>query len=333
MINYWRHITFAEPRLFFLVIIPLLLVGYYLWRQRQRFPELTLSNLGGMTQLSSKRGALKGLTLTLRVIVLCLLIMAMARPRSSLKEQNITSEGIDIVMAMDISSSMLAKDFEPNRMEAAKRLSKDFIEARPNDRIGLVVFAGESFTQCPVTTDHEVLLKLLSELKDGMVEDGTAIGMGLATSVTRLQESQTKSKVVILLTDGVNNSGMVDPTTAAEAAIQFGVRVYTIGVGTRGEAPYPFQMGNQIVYQNVPVQIDEELLGKIAKMTGGQYYRATNNASLKKIYEEIDTLEKSKIKVASIERTSDEFFPFVLAAIILLFSELILRYTYLRSLP
>ena len=334
MRNFIHHITFTNPKAFFLLVLPIMYVVYYLWRQRKQYPELTLSTLAGLEKIgSSNRGALKGMLFTLRVVGVCALIIALARPQSSLNEKNITSEGIDIVMALDISSSMLAKDFEPDRLNAAKKLTKQFIDSRPDDRIGLVIFAAESFTQCPVTTDHEVLSKLLSDVKENMVDDGTAIGLGLATAVTRLQESQTKSKVVILLTDGENNAGFIDPLTAADAAVLNGVRVYTIGVGTIGQAPFPMRMGDRIVYQNMEVKIDEELLKKIAKQTGGEYFRATNNASLKKIYDEIDTMEKSKIEIASIQRTSDEFMPFVLAAIILLAAEMILRYTYLRSIP
>lgn len=334
MSNYLHHITFANPKAFFLLAIPVLYVLYFFVRQKKLYPQITFSTLAGVQKLgSATKGALKGFLFAARVIAICLLIIALARPQSNLNERNITSEGIDIVMALDISSSMLAKDFEPDRLSAAKKLTKQFIDGRPDDRIGLVVFAAESFTQCPVTTDHEVLEKLLDDVKEGMVEDGTAIGMGLATSVDRLKESQTKSKVVILLTDGVNNNGFIDPMTAADIAVQLGVRVYTIGVGTIGQAPYPFQVNGQTVFQNVDVQIDEDLLKKIAKQTGGEYYRATNNASLKKIYEQIDTLEKSKIEVAQVQRTSDEFFPFVLAALVLLAVELLLRYTYLKSIP
>ena len=259
--------------------------------------------------------------------------MALARPQSTLQEENIISEGIDIVLAMDVSGSMLARDFEPNRLEAAKAVAGEFIAGRPNDRIGLVVFAGESFTQSPITVDHRVLQKLLDEIKDGLLEDGTAIGMGLATAVNRLKDSEAKSKVVILLTDGVNNSGFIDPVTATEAALQFGIRVYTIGVGTMGKAPYPFKQGNRTVYRDMEVNIDEELLQKISGMANGEYYRAIDNESLKGIYEEIDILEKSRIEVASISRVSEKFLPFVLLAGLLLLIEMLLRYTILRSIP
>ena len=331
---FWNDITFANPTAFFLFIIPVLFLVWYILKYKNLYPQLKLSTLKGLaTMQASIRGALKNLLFVFRLLVVSFLVLALARPQSSLKEENITTEGIDIVLAMDISSSMLARDFEPNRLEAAKNVAIDFVDGRPNDRIGLVVFAGESFTQSPLTTDHMVVKKQLSELKEGLVEDGTAIGMGLATSVTRLKESDAKSRVVILLTDGVNNSGFIDPVTAADAAIQFGVRAYTIGVGSEGEAPYPFQMGNRTVYQNVEVKIDEELLQEIADKTGGQYFRATDNESLRRIYEEIDKLEKTKIEIASIQRLSEEFHPFLFFAGLFLLLEILLRYTILRSIP
>lgn len=329
----WNSITFHNPEAFYLLAVPLLLLGYYLLTYRRRYPDMTISNLKGLSDGFSVRGVLRSGLFLLRILAICLLIIALARPQSHLEEENVSSEGIDIVMVMDVSSSMLARDFEPNRLVAAKEVAAEFVNGRPNDRIGLVVFAGESFTQCPITTDHMVLLNLLKDIKDGMIEDGTAIGMGLATAVNRLKESETKSKVVILLTDGVNNSGFIDPITATDAAMQFGVRVYTIGVGTKGMAPYPFQYGNRIVYKDVEVRIDEKLLAEIAKLTGGQYFRATDNESLETIYKEIDTLEKSKIQVATISRDQEEFFPYALAAACVLLLDLLLRYTVLRSLP
>lgn len=334
MLTYWQSISFANPNAFFLLVVSLLMLGYYFWQFSKQYPSLTLSTTKGINAAgTSWRGSIKDSLFFLRILAVCLLVVVLARPKSYLMEENISSEGIDIVLAMDISSSMLARDFEPDRLTAAKQVANDFIVDRPNDRIGLVVFAGESFTQCPITTDHIVLREMLGEIKDGMIEDGTAIGMGLATAVNRLKESTTKSKVVILLTDGVNNSGFVDPITASDAAIQYGVRVYTIGVGTQGKAPYPFQYGNRTIYKDVDVKIDEDLLRDIAKATGGQYYRATDNQSLKEIYDEIDTLEKSKIDVATINRDKEEFFPFALAAAVLLLVELLLRYTIVRAIP
>ncbi len=334
MIAYWNQITFANLSAFFLLIIPLVYLGWYLVRYRFHYPELTLPSLKSIQPLrSSWRGKLKPLLMVLRLLTLSVIILALARPQSSLNEEEISTEGIDIVIAMDVSTSMLARDFQPNRLEASKEVAADFIKGRSDDRIGLVVFAGESFTQCPITTDYSVLQNLLADVKDGLIEDGTAIGMGLATSVNRLRDSEAKSKVVILLTDGENNAGFIDPTTSAEAAAQFDVRVYTIGVGTRGLAPYPYRMGNRTVYQNVEVNIDEDLLKEVANMTNGKYFRATNNESLEQIYSEIDKLEKTKIEISTITRTTEEFLPFALLASLLFALEILLRYTFLKSIP
>lgn len=333
MIAFWKNIKFANPEAFYLLIIPVLMMAYYAWRNNKRYATFTFSTLKGISNVKSNwKTILKQSMIVFRVAALCLLVICLARPQSSLKEENITSEGIDIVVSLDVSGSMLARDFKPDRLEAAKKLSVEFIEGRPNDRIGFVVFAGESFTQCPITTDHTVLKKLVSEVKDGIIEDGTAIGMGLATAVNRLQQSEAKSKVIILMTDGVNNAGFIDPVTATDLAIQNNIRVYTIGVGSKGMAPYPFKYGNKTVFQNVEVKIDEDLMKKIAASTGGLYYRATNNQSLKKIFEEIDTLEKSKIEVSSVQRVGEEFLPFAIAAITLLLVEMLLRYTVIKSI-
>jgi Ca-activated chloride channel family protein len=245
----------------------------------------------------------------------------------------VTTEGIDIVMAIDISGSMMAEDFKPNRLEAAKKVAKTFISNRPNDRLGLVIFAGESFTQCPLTTDHSVILNLFSDVKSGMLQDGTAIGMGLGTSVKRLKDSEAISKVVILLTDGDNNSGSIAPATAAEIAKEFGVRVYTIGVGTRGTAPFPVvDPFGRTRYQEMEVKINEELLTRIADMTGGKYFRATDNESLESVYKEIDDLERSKIDVTEYRKRKEEFLPFAIAALLLLACEVLLKQTVLRSI-
>ncbi len=237
------------------------------------------------------------------------------------------------MVCTDISGSMRARDFRPDRLEAAKEVAAEFIASRPNDRIGLVIFAGESFTQCPLTNDHTVVQNLLSEIKSGMLEDGTAVGLGLATSVARLKDSDAKSKVVILLTDGVNNQGEVAPKTAGEIAREFGVRVYTVGVGTRGQAPMPVQtpFGEQV--QMMDVEIDEEMLTEIAQMTGGKYFRATNKENLQSIYQEIDQLEKTRISVIEFREKNDEYLPFVLLAGLLFLTEIVLRYTLLRTIP
>jgi Ca-activated chloride channel family protein len=243
------------------------------------------------------------------------------------------TEGIDIVISMDISGSMLAQDLKPDRLEASKNVAMNFISGRPNDRIGLVIFSGESFTQCPLTTDHQVLQNLFANVKSGMVEDGTAIGMGLATAVNRLKESEAISKVIILLTDGVNNQGSVAPLTAAKIAQKFGIRVYTIGVGTKGYAPYPFKTPfGTTVYQDVEVQIDEETLQNIASVTNGQYFRATSNKALESIYREIDQLERSKIEIKEYHKKKEEFFPLALLALTLLIIEFALRHTIFRSI-
>jgi Ca-activated chloride channel family protein len=265
------------------------------------------------------------------MIAVILLIIVLARPQSSDKFQDVSTEGIDIVMAMDISGSMLARDFKPDRLEASKDVATEFISGRPYDRIGLVVFSGESFTQCPLTTDHAVLINLLQEIQSGMIEDGTAIGMGLANAVNRIKDSEAKSKVVILLTDGVNNMGEVAPATAAGIAKTFGIRVYTIGVGTQGMAPYPVQTPFGIQYQNMPVEIDEAILKEIAQTTGGRYFRATDNNKLIQVYAEIDKLEKSKIDVKQFTRKEEKYLTPALIAFCLLVIEMLVRNTVLRK--
>jgi Ca-activated chloride channel family protein len=268
-----------------------------------------------------------------RVIAIALLVMALARPQSTKNWKDVTTEGIDIVLALDISSSMLAKDFNPNRLEASKSIAKEFIKDRPNDRIGLVVFSGESFTQCPLTTDHSVLINLFEEIESGMVKDGTAIGMGLATAVNRLKDSDTESKVVILLTDGVNNMGSIAPATAAEIATTFDIRVYTIGVGSQGKAPYPINTPYGVRYKDMEVEIDEEVLQQIATGTNGEYFRATNNQKLKSIYQQIDEMEKSRIEVKKYSEKSEEYLGFALIAGILLLLEVLAKSTIMRGIP
>jgi Ca-activated chloride channel family protein len=268
----------------------------------------------------------------LRSFALIAIATALARPQSAFSWQNETTEGIDIMIATDISGSMLSEDFKPNRLEAGKNIAIDFIKNRPSDRIGLVVFSGESFTQCPLTIDHDVLINLFQDIKNGMIDDGTAIGMGLATAVSRLKDSEAKSKVIILLTDGVNNMGSIPPITAAEIAKQFGVRVYTIGVGTNGSAPYPLrdQFGN-IHHQMMPVQIDEGTLGKIAAITGGKYFRARNNTELSEIYQQIDKLEKVKIAVTQYHKRTEHYLPFAIIAMAVLLLEVLLNNTIFKG--
>ncbi|GAB4376314.1 MAG: VWA domain-containing protein [Salibacteraceae bacterium] len=313
-----------------LAVIPLL-AAWHFWTHRKRTVTMGFSGLRFISGRGLK-AQLIHVPMFLRLIALALIIVALARPQSTSSWQDIKTEGIDIVIALDISSSMLARDFKPNRLEVAKEVAIDFIKGRPNDRIGLVVFSGQSFTQCPLTTDHDVLINLLSEVKHGMIEDGTAIGMGLANAVNRLKESDAKSKVVILLTDGENTAGAIPPITAAEIAANFGVKVYTIGVGTYGQAPFPATdvFGN-IVYQMAEVRIDEETLEKIAELTNGRYFRATDEETLRAIYQEIDQLEKTVIEETQYEKRSEEFFPLALAALAVLTLEWLTRKVYLNS--
>ncbi|NLA62847.1 MAG: VWA domain-containing protein [Bacteroidales bacterium] len=276
---------------------------------------------------------MRHLPFVLRVFSIALIIIVLARPQSINQWQETESQGIDIVLAVDISGSMLAQDLTPDRLTAAKKVAAEFVTDRSSDKIGLVIFAGESFTQCPLTTDHKVLLNLLNEVTFGMVEDGTAIGLGLANSVNRLKDSNSESKVIILLTDGTNNRGQIAPLTAADLARSYGIRVYTIGVGTQGVAPTPVQTPFGIRIQNVEVDIDEKTLTEIAAITGGQYFRAEDNESLSNIYDEIDEMEKYLIKVQNVTRKQELYLPFALLALALIFIELLLRRTWLRSIP
>jgi Ca-activated chloride channel family protein len=269
----------------------------------------------------------------LRMLALATAIVVLARPQSTDHFHDEKTEGIDIVMSIDISGSMQAIDFKPNRLEAAKDVAMQFVSGRPNDNIGLVIFAGESFTQCPLTTDHNVLLNLFSDIKIGMLADGTAIGNGLATAVNRIKDSKAKSKVIILLTDGVNNAGSIAPEKAAEIAQTFGVRIYTIGVGTIGTAPMPVQTNFGIQYQDMDVKIDEELLQNMASMTGGKYFRATDKNSLKAVYDEIDKMEKTILEVREYSKRTEEYLPFALATLALLLLEIVLRNSLLRTIP
>jgi Ca-activated chloride channel family protein len=269
----------------------------------------------------------------LRMLAFVCLILALARPQIRNDEELANGEGIDIILCLDISGSMLAQDFSPNRMEAAKRVASDFIDARPTDRIGLVIFSGESFTMAPLTTDRTVLKNQLFSVESGLLEDGTAIGSGLATGVERLRSSKSRSKVIILLTDGENNGGLIDPNTAKEIAKSVGVRVYTVGVGTEGFAPMPVQTAGGVIMQKEKVSIDEKLLTQIANETGGKYFRAKDNESLSSIYKEIDQLEKTRIEITTLKRYSEQFFPFALAAALLVFLEYLLKFSIFRKFP
>lgn len=327
--------VFANPNYLYLLLLLIPLVAWYLYKLRKSQASLQVSSAEAFEApgATSWRVYLRHVPFVLRMLAIAVLIVVLARPQSTNSWQNSTTEGIDIVMAIDISTSMLAEDLKPNRLEAAKDVAASFINGRPNDNIGLVVFAAESFTQCPLTTDHGVLLNLFKDIQPGIIQDGTAIGVGLANAVSRIKDSQAKSKVIILLTDGVNNTGQVAPVTAAEIAKTFGIRVYTIGVGTQGEAPYPIPTAFGVQYQNIPVEIDEQVLKQIASTTGGQYFRATDNASLKEIYSEIDQMEKTKISVQEFSKKQEEYKNWALLAFVLLLVEVLLRNTVLRNIP
>ena len=325
---------FANPTYLYLLLLLIPITAWYVIRLSKAQASFKLAS--GSSFTNKNRGLkvrLRHLPFLLRMITLSLLIIVLARPQAVDSWEKSETQGIDIVLALDISGSMLAQDLQPNRMEAVKKVAAEFITERHNDNIGLVIFAGESFTQCPMTTDHKVLLNLLHEVDFGMIEDGTAIGLGLATSVNRLKDSDSKSKVVILLTDGSNNRGSIAPLTAADLAQSYGIRVYTIGAGTKGTAPTPVQTPFGVRLQNVPVDIDEDVLTDIANITGGQYYRAVDNESLREIYSEIDKLEKYLISVENVTRKEELYLPFALWALGLALVELILRRTWLRTIP
>ncbi len=300
------NITFAHPWFLLGLLLVPLMVAWYIWRYRKQEAALQHSNLSLFDGIGrSLRVRLRWLPYALRVIAVAAIVVALARPQSQLSRQEMTVEGIDVVLAMDISGSMLAEDFKPNRLEAAKKVAADFIEGRKNDRMGLVVFAGEAFTQVPLTIDHQVLLKQLGAVKSGIIQDGTALGDGLATAINRIKDSEAESKVIILLTDGVNNQGSVDPLSAAEIAALYNIRLYTIGVGSLGKAPFPFrdQFG-RVHYQNIDVEIDEALMKQMAAATGdGRYFRATNKKALEQIFDQIDEMETSKIDVTQYAQT------------------------------
>lgn len=329
----FSNLTLANPWfLLLLLLLPLFL--FWKWRKRKSIVgTMKVSTVGAESVRGNLKTKLRPFLDVLKALAFVALVIGLARPQDKLQEEEINTEGIDIIIATDISGSMLARDFQPDRLGACKQMGTEFVDNRKTDRIGMVVFSGESFTQCPITSDHNVLKKQISEIKSGMVEDGTAIGMGLATSVNRLRDSKAESKVVILLTDGVNNSGFIDPITAAETAREYDIKVYTIGVGTKGVAPYPARdRFNRVVLQNVEVQIDEELLKRIADLTGGQYFRATDNSSLRSIYAEIDKMEKTEVEITTINRYAELFHPFAWMAIIFLVLHSLLRSTLFRGL-
>jgi len=329
-----KGITFANPHLLYLLLLIPLLVAWYIYRLKKNNADIQISSFDGFGNgIKSVRLYFFHGLFVLKLLAIALIIIAVARPQSSLNRQDISIEGIDIVLAMDVSGSMLARDFSPDRLEASKEVAMEFIDGRPNDRIGLVIFSGETFTQCPLTTDHGVLKTLFQDIKSGMIEDGTALGDGLATAVSRLKTSKAISKVIILLTDGVNNMGSVDPLSAAEIAKLFGIRIYTIGVGTTGMAPYPVQTPFGIQLQNMEVKIDETLLREVSRLTDGKYFRATNTVKLRQIYQEIDKLEKSKIDVTEFRKKKEEYLILALIALALLAIEVLLRNALFRNIP
>jgi len=330
----FSDITFDYPWvLYFLLVIPVLLAWYF-FIGRKNYASVKYSSVKILNSSpKTLRERLRHFPFILRMIAIGLFIIALARPQSFTSGENINAEGIDIAMVLDISGSMLAEDLKPNRLDAAKNVIDNFIEGRTTDRIGLVVFAREAFTQCPLTIDYHVLQNLLLQIHSGMIEDGTAIGNAIANGVNRLKESDAKSRIIILLTDGVNNSGEVDPISAAEIAKTFGIRIYTIGVGSRGEAPYPVKTPFGTRYQMVPVEIDENVLQQISSITGGEYFRATNNRALAQIYNTIDKLEKTKIEITSYRNAKELFYGWLGGGLIFLLMEIGLTRTIFRKIP
>ncbi|MCX7551185.1 vWA domain-containing protein [Xanthomarina sp. F2636L] len=331
----FEGIEFLNKEFFWLFLLLPLAILWYVFKFNKQTAELKMSSLKGFKTGSSFLPKLKHLLFVLRLLVLALLITAMARPRTvDVSTKTKTTRGIDIVMAIDVSASMLAKDLKPNRLEALKEVAAEFIKERPNDRIGLVEYAGESYTKTPITSDKAIVLRSLESIKySTIIEGGTAIGMGLATSVNRLKDSKAKSKIIILLTDGVNNSGFIEPRTASELAVEFGIKTYTIGIGTNGMALTPMRLldNGDFQYVRAQVEIDEKLLQEIADVTGGKYFRATDNKKLAEIYEEINKLEKTDIEEFKYYNYEEKYRPLVLLAGMLLLFELLLRFTIFRS--
>ncbi|WP_109436119.1 VWA domain-containing protein [Aquimarina sp. AU119] len=331
----FENFTFENPQFFWLFLLLPLAIAWYVWKRNKQQAALKISSIKGFKTSGSWLTKLKPLLFVIRLIALSLIITALARPRTvDVSTKTKTTKGIDIVMSIDVSASMLAKDLRPNRLEALKEVAAEFIKDRPNDRIGLVVYAGESFTKTPITSDKSIVLSSMKDVKyDNVLENGTAIGMGLATSVNRLKDSKAKSKVIILLTDGSNNAGFIDPKIASELAVEYGIKTYTIGIGTNGMALAPVAMlpNGSFQYGRVQVEIDEDLLKEIAKATGGKYFRATNNKKLEQIYEEIDKLEKTDIEEFKFYNYEEKFRSLVLLAGFLIFIEFLLRYTVFRS--
>jgi Ca-activated chloride channel family protein len=328
--------TFLHPQFFWLFLLLPIAIAWYIWKRKQQTATLTISSIKGFKVKPSRLSKLRPLLFVLRLLALSFIIIALARPQSvDISNKIKTTQGIDIVMAIDVSSSMLAKDLKPNRLTALKKVAADFVKNRPNDRIGLVVYAGESYTRTPVTSDKSVVLQSLHDIDyDTALQDGTAIGMGLATSINRLKDSKAKSKVIILLTDGVNNSGMIEPEMASAIAKQFGIKVYTIGLGTTGMAEFPYAIApnGTFLFRMMPVEIDEKLMQTIAKNTDGRYFRATSNSKLSSIYNEINKLETTEIEEQKFYNYDEKFRSFALAAGALLLLELLLRNSIFRGI-
>lgn len=336
MINYFEDIQFAEKQWLWLLLFIPLMIAWYIWKLHKHEAEINYSSFSLLNNIkTSPRARLRHSLFFLRVTAFALLICALARPQSKSSWKDTKTEGIDIVISMDVSLSMLAKDFNPNRLEVAKEVILDFIDDRPNDRIGLVLFGGEAFTQCPLTTDHKVLKNMFPQIRAGMLNQGTAIGLGLANAVARIKDSKAKSKVVIFISDGVNNVGEISPITAGEMAKTYGVRVYCIGVGSKGKALQPVAMyaEGQYEYDYVDVDVDEQVMTEISDLTGGKYFRATNEKGLVEIYGEIDKMERSIVSERNFSKKAEHFLPLALAAFLLLFAEFVLRYTYFKTLP
>ncbi len=326
--------VFANIEYLFLLLLLIPYIVWYILKHKKNNATLQMSDTNIYRDMKkSYKIYLLHVPFILRIIVLSLVILILARPQTTNNWQNSEVEGIDIMLAIDVSTSMLAEDLKPNRLEAAKDVAAEFISGRPNDNIGITLFAGESFTQCPLTVDHTVLLNLFQSINSGIVEDGTAVGMGIANAVSRLKDSKAKSKVIILLTDGTNNKGDISPLTAADIAKSFGIRVYTIGVGTNGMAPYPLRVAGTIQYINTPVEIDEKTLTQIAITTNGNYFRATNNSKLKEVYKEIDKLEKTKLNVKQYSKRHEEYQWFAFIALLFLLLEFYLRNSILKKIP
>ena len=331
--------TFQSPLYLLLLLLAIPYLIWYWFKYKASTPSIRVSSTEAMFQApKSLRQRLLHLPLLLRFAAYTFAVIALARPQTSNSWSSKHTEGIDIMLCMDVSTSMLAEDLKPNRIEAAKNVALEFISGRPDDNIGLTLFAGEAYTQCPMTVDHAVLLNMLNGMRvdmaqRGLIDDGTAIGMGIANAVTRLKDSKAKSKVVILLTDGTNNCGQISPNTAADIAKSFGIRVYTIGVGSNGTVPYPFVVAGQTIYQNVPVEIDTKTLATIARKTDGEFYRATNNQKLHEVYQEIDKLEKTKMNVKKYSKRYEAYGMFLLISVLCLLLELLLQNTILKRIP